>query len=208
MTDTDTQGHNDGRGRLLVFSAPSGAGKTTLLDYLRERIPGLGYSISATTRSPRPGERDGVHYHFMSAEAFRELIECDELAEWQQVHGNFYGTPREPVDRALAAGRHVVMDIDVYGKRKLDRWYPDAIGILIVPPSWEVLERRLRARGTDSEETIQLRLKNAREEVRVAKEEGKYEYTVVNDDLEATKRELLRLVRRLIGLADDDEHGG
>lgn len=208
MTDTDAHVPAGGRGRLFVFSAPSGAGKSTLLDFLRERIPGLVYSISATTRAPRPGEQDGVHYHFVSMDDFHALIERDELAEWQQVHGNYYGTPRSPIDDALAHGRHVVMDIDVRGKKKLDRRYPDAIGILIVPPSWEVLERRLRERGTDSEETIRLRLHNAREEVRVAKEEGKYEYEIVNDDLEVTKQRLLRLMRQLTGLSNDDTERG
>ncbi len=208
MTDTDTRTPSGGRGRILVFSAPSGAGKTTLLDYLREQIPGLVYSISATTRPPRPGERNGVHYQFMSTDEFRECIERDELAEWQEVHGNYYGTPRAPIDDAVARGRHVVMDIDVYGKKTFDRHYPDAVGILIVPPSWEALERRLRDRGTDSEDTIRLRLRNAREEVRVAREEGKYEYEIVNDDLEAAKRKLLRLVKRLIGFSEHDADCG
>jgi len=186
------------KGKIIVFSAPSGAGKTTLLDCLRESNPNLVYSISATTRPPRPGERNGEHYFFMSREEFEERIARDEFAEWQKVHGHYYGTPRRFLDETTEGGRHVVMDIDVYGKKKLDRGYPDAVGVLILPPSFEELERRLRARKTEREETIRVRLANARDEVRFAREEGKYEFTIVNDELERARAELLRLVSDII----------
>jgi len=178
-----------------VISAPSGAGKNTLISALLARFPGrFAYSISATTRAPRAGEVDGVHYYFKSQDEFRKMIDAGELAEWMEVHGNFYGTPRGPIDALLAAGTPVILDLDVYGKVNFDKIYPEATGILIVPPSLDVLEQRLRGRGTDSEETIALRLKNAVDELAFAKEKGKYEFTVVNDDLERAIEGLAAIV--------------
>lgn len=177
--------------RPIVISAPSGAGKNSLITALMARFPGrFAYSVSATTRKPRAGEVDGVHYYFKTPEEFRTMIANGELAEWNEVHGNFYGTPRGPVDAMLATGTSVILDLDVYGKPNFDKAYPDAVGILIIPPSFEVLEQRLRGRGTDAEEVIQLRLKNALDELAFAKENGKYEFTVVNDDFEDALNEL------------------
>ena len=174
-----------------VISAPSGAGKNSLINALMARFPGrFAYSISATTRKPRAGEEDGVHYFFKTPEEFQLMIDRGEMAEWNAVHGNFYGTPRGPVDALLAMGTPVILDLDVYGKPNFDKVYPEAVGILIVPPSLEVLEQRLRGRGTDSEETIALRLKNAVDELVFAREKGKYEFTVVNDDFEEAVEEL------------------
>lgn len=186
------------RGKVIVFSAPSGAGKTTLLDYLREQIPNVQYSISATTRKPRRGEIEGVHYFFLSEEEFKKRIEEELFAEWQLVHGNYYGTPRSYIEQTVEAGSHIVMDIDVYGKKKFDRVYPDATGILIVPPSMELLESRLRGRASDAEEVIVKRLNNAKTELAFATSEGKYEYTIVNDNLDRAKEEALLLVRRIV----------
>jgi guanylate kinase len=181
--------------KLYVISAPSGAGKNSLINALMARFPGrFAYSISATTRQPREGEQDGVHYFFKSQDEFRAMIAAGELAEWMEVHGNFYGTPRGPIDALLAVGTSVIMDIDVYGKANFDKVYPDAVGILIVPPSLEVLAQRLRGRGTDSDETIALRLKNAVDELAFAKEQGKYEFTVINDDFETAVDELAGIV--------------
>jgi guanylate kinase len=178
-----------------VISAPSGAGKNSLINALMARFPGrFAYSISATTRKPREGEQDGVHYFFKSQDEFRKMIDAGELAEWNEVHGNFYGTPRGPVDALLAVGTPVILDLDVYGKVNFDRVYPQAVGILIVPPSLEVLEQRLRGRGTDAEETIQLRLKNAKDELAFAREKGKYEFTVVNDEFDKAVEELAGIV--------------
>lgn len=182
-----------------MVSAPSGAGKTTLLNRLRVSMPELVYSISATTRPPRLGEQDGVHYFFMSKGEFEERIEREGFAEWEQVHGHYYGTPRDFLDRTIEDGRDVVMDIDVFGKKKLDRVYPEAVGILILPPSFQELERRLRARKTESEETVRVRLANAREEVRVAQEDGRYEFTIVNNEVERACEELLKIVRGIVG---------
>jgi len=170
-------------GRIFVFSAPSGAGKSTILSYLAGAVPNLVYSISATTRKPRVGETDGVHYFFMTKEEFEAKADRGEFAEWACVHGNYYGTPRAFIDSVVASGRHIIMDIDVFGKKKFDKTYPEAVGILIVPPSMEELEARLLARGTDDEAAIRLRLENARAEMAFARAEGKYEYEVVNDDL-------------------------
>lgn len=189
----------NGRGRILVFSAPSGAGKTTLLNYLRLCIPELVYSISATTRSPRRDEKHGEHYFFMTEEMFKKEIDEGGFAEWQMVHGNYYGTPRSFINENIAAGRHVIMDMDVFGKTKFDKLYPDAIGILIVPPGMDILEKRLRERNSDSEEVIQRRMTNAHVEMNYALCEGKYEYRIVNDDIIVAQKETLELVRRLIG---------
>ncbi len=178
-----------------VVSAPSGAGKTSLINALLKRFPDrLVYSISATTRAPRAGEQDGIHYFFKSREEFRRMIDAGEMAEWNEVHGNLYGTPRAFVDSVLASGKSVILDLDVYGKPNFDKVFPEAVGILIVAPDLDTLEQRLRTRGTDSEETIRLRLKNARNELAFAKEKGKYEFTVVNDDFDRALEELGKIL--------------
>ncbi|NLG16182.1 MAG: guanylate kinase [Fibrobacter sp.] len=184
-------------GKIFVFSAPSGAGKTTILDHLRVTVPNLVYSISATTRRPRAGEIDGRHYFFLSVEEFKGRIEAGDFAEWAVVHNNYYGTPRSFIDQVIQSGRHIVMDIDVFGKKQFDKVYPDAIGVLILPPGMEELEKRLRNRSSDDEETISIRLKNAVTEIEFARSQGKYEYTIVNDDLERAKRETEELIRSL-----------
>jgi len=186
------------KGKVFVFSAPSGAGKTTLLNYMHDSVPNLVYSISATTRLPRVGEVDGRHYFFINEEEFKRRIDRDEFAEWALVHDHYYGTPRSFIDATIASGHHIIMDIDVAGKKKFDLVYPEAIGILILPPGLETLERRLRARKSDDESTIRLRLANAAREVSFAKTQGKYEYTIVNDDLETAKQETVRLITSLI----------
>lgn len=186
------------KGKIIVFSAPSGGGKTTILTHLVGQIPNLVYSISATTRKPRSGEVHGVHYFFMSEDEFKEKIEHGEFAEWALVHGNYYGTPRQFIDSIVTQGSHIIMDIDVLGKKQLDKVYPEAVGILILPPSIEELERRLRNRGSDDEATIQTRLNNARTEIEFARNEGKYEHTIINDDLEHAKTKTVELVQAII----------
>jgi guanylate kinase len=186
------------RGRIFVFSAPSGAGKTTLIDGVRQAIPEMVYSISATTRPPREGEINGRHYIFLSDAEFRSRLERDEFAEWACVHGHYYGTPKSLVNGTINAGLPIIMDIDVYGKKKFDEIYPEAIGILILPPSLQELERRLRARQTDDEATIRLRLANARTEIEFAEKNGKYEYTIVNDNLANARSAAIGLVRSLL----------
>jgi guanylate kinase len=187
------------KGRLVVFSAPSGAGKSTLIQAAMKAYPQLRYSVSATSRPPRPGVIDGVHYHFQTREAFQAMILDEELAEWNEVHGNIYGTPRPFLEACTARGEHVLLDLDVFGKRRFDATYPDNLGILVLPPSLEELERRLRGRGTESEDKIRLRLKNARDELDEA-ERGRFEYRIINDDIARSTRELLGILERELDL--------
>ena len=189
---------NNNQGKIFVFSAASGAGKTTLLNHLKTVYPDLVYSVSATTRKPRTGEVNGIHYFFMTPEVFIKKRDANEFAEWAMVHGHYYGTPKSFIDATIASGRHILMDIDVFGKKKFDAIYPDTTGILLVPPSIEILEKRLRCRNTDSEETIMLRLSNARKEMEFARLEGKYEYTVINDGLEKAMAEVVAIVGAII----------
>lgn len=171
-------------GKIVVVSAASGVGKTTIKDMVIPDFPRIRYSVSVTTRSPRPGEEDGVHYHFRTREQFLKMIEHGDLVEYQEVHGNLYGTPKSFLRKMVEEGDDVLLDLDVYGKVNFDRVFPEAIGILLVPPSMAELESRLRGRGTESEESLQLRLSNARLEMEFAEKYGKYEYTLVNDKLE------------------------
>ena len=184
------------KNKLFVMSAASGAGKTTLKDLVIKDFPDIKYSISATTRKPREGEIDGVHYFFKTKEEFEQMIKDDALVEYNLVHGNYYGTPKSFVEKTLAEGNRVLFDLDVFGKINFDKVYPDATGIFILPPSEEELERRLRGRGTDSEEVIQLRLANAKKEIEFAKTHGKYEYTIINDDLQKAADELRAILKQ------------
>ncbi len=178
------------------MSAASGAGKTTLKDMVIKDFPDIKYSISATTRKPREGEIDGVHYFFKTKEEFEQMIKDNALVEYNLVHGNYYGTPKSFVEKTLAEGNRVLFDLDVFGKVNFDKVYPDATGIFIMPPSDEELERRLRGRGTDSEDVIQLRLANAKKEIEFAQTKGKYEYTIVNDDLNKAADELRAILKQ------------
>jgi guanylate kinase len=191
-------------GKVFVFSAPSGAGKSTLKDALMKRFPSLRYSVSATTRRPRPGEQEGIHYFFKSSDEFRHLIEIQELVEHMQVHGNFYGTPRAPILKALEAGHSVILDLDVYGKSRFDEAFPNAIGILITPPNIEELERRLVMRKSDDNDSIRIRLQNATQELEFANRMGKYEYKVVNDVFERALEELTVIFEKELGMARGD----
>lgn len=169
-------------GKLFILSAPSGAGKTTLLKRVMADLPGLAFSVSHTTRLPRSGEHDGVDYHFVSRGRFETMREQGVFLEWAEVHGNLYGTSRPAVLAQLATGLDVILDIDIQGTAILrnSAAIPSA-SLFITPPSLSELERRLRGRGTDSEETILLRLKNAGKEMQAAVD---YEYLIVNDRLE------------------------
>lgn len=170
------------RGVLLVVSSPSGAGKTTLCNRLRAEFPKLGFSVSYTTRPPRPGETDGVDYNFVDQSTFQEMIARDEFAEYAMVHGNMYGTSARKVQAALELGQDLLFDIDYQGGRALRNKFPtDVASVFILPPSVQELERRLRGRGTDSDEVIARRVRVAREELRHYAE---YDFLVMNDDLE------------------------
>jgi len=170
------------RGNLIIISAPSGTGKTTILKRLFAQVKGVTFSVSHTTRSPRTGEKEGVDYYFVDQETFIQMRAADEFLEWAEVHGNFYGTSRREVDRHLVQGLDVFLDIDVQGARQVRAAAGgECFSIFIVPPSWEEQELRLTGRGTDSPETIRLRLQNARNEMQDA---GLYDYLIVNDTLE------------------------
>ncbi|HSP20400.1 MAG TPA: guanylate kinase, partial [Myxococcaceae bacterium] len=153
------------RGLLLVLSAPSGTGKTTLARRFVQARPDAAFSISVTTREPRGAERDGVDYRFVDSLTFQQMIEHDELVEWAEVHGNFYGSPLSAVDRAFSSGGIAVFDIDVQGGQSIQRRYPEAVLVFVLPPSMAELERRLRDRGTESEDAIRRRMLAARSEV-------------------------------------------
>lgn len=175
------------KGKLFIVSGPSGVGKSTVLRKLFAERENLYFSVSATTRDPRPGEENGVHYHFLTMETFREWIENDEFLEYAEFVGNAYGTPKRYVDEALEAGKDVILDIEVQGAAQVRAKRPDTVAVFIAPPSWDELERRLTERGTDTPEKIQKRLQRAKDEVLEA---HNYNYFVINDTVENAVREL------------------
>ena len=178
--------------QLTVLAGPTAVGKGTVVAALRERYPHLLVSVSATTRHPRPGEVNGVHYYFVSPEEFDSMIEGGEMLEWALVHGtNKYGTPRGPVDAALAAGEPVLLEIDLAGARQVRANRPDAQFIFLAPPSWEELERRLVGRGTEGPEERERRLATARIEMDAASE---FDHVVINDDIDRAVGELAGLI--------------
>ena len=174
------------------MSAPSGAGKTTLCREARLVIPDLAYSVSATTRAPRPGEVNGVDFRFVSEREFRGMLERNELAEWATVHGNLYGTPSKPLEAALAAGKDVLLDIDTQGAAQLRQRYREAVLIFIVAPSIAELEQRLRERGADAERDIARRLARAREEIKLWRT---YDYLIINRDVKEAMDQLLAVIQ-------------
>jgi len=168
-------------GILFVLSAPSGGGKSTILKKVMAGLPGLVFSVSHTTRKPRPGEQDGCEYHFVSRDAFEKIQQRQPsgFLEWAEVHGNLYGTSRDEIERHLQNGRDVVLDIDIQGAMQVLK-AAEPVTIFIAPPSLAELEKRLRRRGTESEEDLSVRLKNAKEELTY---QDKYTYLVINDQL-------------------------
>lgn len=179
-------------GLLLVLSAPSGTGKTTLARRLLAELPDAIFSVSVTTRKPRGREQDGVDYHFVDVAAFQERIERGEFVEWAEVYGHFYGSSQAVVDEARARRGVAIFDIDVQGGLAIKRKHPDTVLVFVVPPAMDELERRLRERGTDAEETIRRRMLAARSEI----ERGvaSYDYIIVNDDFERAYRDLHAVV--------------
>lgn len=179
------------KGILFVVSAPSGAGKTTLCRNVLETLPDIKFSVSYTTRSPRQGEVDGVHYNFVDKEEFRGMIASSEFIEWAEVHGNFYGTSRKKIAEMTLAGIDVLLDIDVQGARQVKESLPDSILIFILPPSFEVLKERLTGRMTDTDEVIERRLKKAADEIGEYKN---YDYVIVNNVIENALTELKSVI--------------
>ncbi|MGE5257657.1 MAG: guanylate kinase [Hyphomicrobiales bacterium] len=179
------------REHIFIVSAPSGAGKTTLCRAALNRLPDLSYSVSYTTRLPRPGEVDGRDYAFISIAEFEEGIDAGRWAEWARVHGNYYGTSADVLNRAVAAGRDILLDIDVQGAQQIRSRFPRSVSIFIMPPSLDILAKRLQARGRDDPEDMALRLRNAREEM--AQKEA-YDHVIVNDRLETAVEELIAVI--------------
>jgi len=168
-------------GKLFVISAPSGTGKSTILMAVRQRLPGLGYSISHTTRKPRGNERNGIDYHFVDDRTFTKMIDQGDLVEWAKVYDNFYGTSSSNLQDQTASGLDVLMDVDIQGGRNIKKRFPDSVLIFLLPPSLEELERRLRKRGTDDEPVIESRMESAVDDIKNC---VWYDYIIVNDKLE------------------------
>jgi guanylate kinase len=184
---------------IVVLSGPSAVGKSTLVHCLRDRVPELYFSVSATTRDPRAGEVDGVDYRFVTPAQFQQLIDDGALLEWADIHGGLHrsGTPAEPVRRAAAAGRPVLIEVDLAGARAIKKALPNAVAVFLAPPSWDALEARLTGRGTETAEVMDRRLTTARAELAA---QDDFDVVVVNSDLESACEELIAL---LVGTAPE-----
>ena len=183
--------NNDGRGRLFIISAPSGTGKTTLCSAVLDRFPEMLFSVSYTTRKPRNGEKSGIDYHFVKKKDFKDKIRSGKWAEWADVHGNYYGTSAELLDKGLDSGRDILLDIDVQGTILILKRYPESITIFVMPPSIEELKRRLELRDTDSGEVIASRLENAKMEM--AKKDL-YLHLIISDQLHDAIEQLIAVI--------------
>lgn len=177
-------------GVLLVISGPSGAGKGTICNALKEKIH-YGLSVSATTRKPRPGEVNGVNYYFLTREEFEDQIEHDGFIEWAEVYGNYYGTPKAPVEKMLRSGQDVVLEIDIQGAMKVKECMKEAVLVFVMPPSYDELVHRLQGRATETEEQIAGRLSCAANEIKTM---PSYDYVVVNDDVETATNDILAII--------------
>ena len=184
-------GPPEARGMLVIVSSPSGGGKGTLIRRVLKTVPNLGYSVSFTTRPPREGETEGRDYFFVTEEKFREMVEAREFLEWARVHAHLYGTSRAQVERELKAGHDIILEIDVQGAQSVRHLAPGAVSTFILPPSFEILRARLQARGSETEDDLALRLRNAQSEV------GRYsefDYVIINDDADRAAGQLASIV--------------
>jgi guanylate kinase len=175
------------KGNLFIITSPSGGGKGTLIREVLRSVPKVGYSVSFTTRSQRVGEEHGKHYYFVSREEFEKKVAEGEFLEWANVHGNFYGTSRAQVESELNLGRDIILEIDVQGAESVKKITPEAIGVFILPPSFEVLRERLTARQTESKSDLQVRLRNSKREVSRWKE---FDYVIINDEVNRASMDL------------------
>lgn len=188
QTHNSSQAANDRHtGRLIVLTGPSGVGKGTLVRSLLQRHPQLYLSISATTRSPRASEIDGEHYYFVSLSDFKKMIAEHQLLEWAEFAGNYYGTPRLPIEQQIAQGKSILLEIELEGARQIHQSFPSALRLFILPPSFAELEKRLRDRSSDSDEAILRRLQRAQVEVDAA---GEFDLQIINDDFETALQQL------------------
>ena len=181
----------EGRGILFVVSSPSGGGKGTLIQRVLNKVPNLSYSVSFTTRAPRNGEVDGREYFFVTPEKFEEMVAADEFLEWAHVHGKLYGTARRQVVQEISQGRDIILEVDVQGAASVRTLIADSVSIFILPPSFEVLRQRLEARGTDSPEELDLRLRNAPTEL---KDYSAFQYVIINDDADRAADQMTAIV--------------
>lgn len=185
--------------KVVIFSAPSGAGKSTVINHCLELFPQFAFSVSATSRAPRGQEKDGVEYYFLSQEEFRRRIDADQFVEWEQVYsGSYYGTLKSEIERIWAQGRTIIFDVDVKGGWNLKKYFGDAaLSVFIQAPSVEVLRQRLVSRGTDTPEAIEMRVAKAEEEIAFAA--GKFDYTLINDDLQTAFRDIEAKLSAFLG---------
>jgi len=186
-------------GGIIVVSAPSGAGKTTVVELLLKKMPGIKKSVSATTRLPRAGEENNRDYFFVSRKEFERMIQNREFAEWAEVHGQLYGTPKKSIEESVSKGDSIILNIDVQGGLAIKKLYHSALLIFIEPPSMAVLEKRLRGRKTDTESEIQRRLKMAAEEMKYS---SKYDYVVINDKIDETVGSVKEIIEKKTGGKD------
>ena len=190
-TDAEVSPAISGRGMLIVVSSPSGGGKGTLIDRVLKTVPGVTYSISYTTRAPRPGEQNGREYFFLSATEFEAMLGRSELLEWAKVYGYLYGTSRAQVEKERAAGHDIILEIDVQGAESIRHLIDDAVTVFILPPSYELLRKRLVARDTDSPEDLERRLRGAPAEVEKYKD---FQYVILNDDINRASAQLASVI--------------
>jgi guanylate kinase len=181
----------EGHGILFVVSSPSGGGKGTLIQRVLKKVPNLSYSVSFTTREPRSGEVEGREYFFVTPEKFEQMVAANEFLEWAHVHGKLYGTARQQVIREIHEGRDIILEVDVQGAASVRELMQDSVSIFILPPSFEVLKRRLQGRGTDSPEALDLRLRNAPREL---KDYSTFEYLIFNDDVDRAAEQMTAIV--------------